>query len=217
MQRRSMLTMAAATALGAPGLSWHAPARAQGGSPYRFRRVPAQFIAALGDARANSGSGAQTWGLWPVDPGPRGVRLSQYGQLLQAGGVAPAGWTFNARDWWLEEHGLIMEPPTFPAAVGTYLVTGERTVTAVLTIHPPDRDGVARWELADQATLHDVTHLGCRAARYKPMAAGGATCAPSSAPREAFPVEPGAAMPPVHGCAHQDYAVLIVIGIAIKA
>ena len=26
-------------------------------------------------------------------------------------GVAPAGWTFDAEDWWLEEHGLIMEAP----------------------------------------------------------------------------------------------------------
>jgi hypothetical protein len=32
-----------------------------------------------------------------------------------------------------------------------------------------------------------------------------------------FPVSPGAAMPPVEGCHHQDYAVLIVIGMAVEA
>ncbi len=31
----------------------------------------------------------------------------------------------------------------------------------------------------------------------------------------AFPVEPGAAMPPVGGCRKQDYDVLIVIGMAV--
>jgi len=29
----------------------------------------------------------------------------------------------------------------------------------------------------------------------------------------AFPVAPGAAMPPVEGCSKQDYQVLIVIGV----
>lgn len=216
MQRRT-LVMATATAVGMPTMPWAQSGGTASASGTKFRRVPAQYIAALGDARANAGTGAQAWGHWPVDPGPRGVRLSQYGQLLKAGGVAPDGWKFNPRDWWLEEHGLIMEQPNFPVAAGTFLVTGDRSVTTALTIHPPDRNGVARWELGDKATLHDVTHLGCRAARYVPQATGGGTCAPSSAPREAFPVEPGGAMPPVHGCTHQDYAVLIVIGVALKA
>ena len=44
---------------------------------------------------------------------------------------------------------------------GKYLVTGGREVTTTLTVHA---DG--RWELADGATLYDVTHLPCRAARY---------------------------------------------------
>jgi len=39
----------------------------------------------------------------------------------------------------------------------------------VLTIHPKDKDGNERWELADGATLYDVTHLGCRSARYTPV------------------------------------------------
>lgn len=216
MQRRSLVT-AAAAALGLPGAAWTLSARAADGDKAKFRRIPTQFIAALGDPGANAGTGAQDWGLWPVDPGPRGVRLSQFGLLQKAGGVAPDGWRFNPRAWWLEEHGLIMEAPTFPAVAGTFLVTGDRSVTTSLTIHPADARGVARWELGDKATLHDVTHLGCRAARYMPQATGGATCSPASAPREAFPVEPGGAMPPVHGCLQQDYAVLIVVGVAIKA
>ena len=65
-----------------------------------------------------------------------------------------------------------MEKPTFPLAPGKYLVTGDRKVTTVLTIHPKDRDGNQRWELADGATRHDVPHLGCRSARYAPDRAG---------------------------------------------
>ena len=41
----------------------------------KFQRVQTQFIAALGDPGASSGRGAETWGLWREDPGPRGVRL----------------------------------------------------------------------------------------------------------------------------------------------
>jgi hypothetical protein len=37
-------------------------------------------------------------------------------------------------DWWLEEHGLIMEKPDFPLPVGKYMVTGDREVTTELTI-----------------------------------------------------------------------------------
>ena len=130
--------------------------------------IPTQYVAALGDPRSNSGTGAEAWGLWAVDPGPRGVRLSKYETLKAAGGVAPAKWTFDGSDWWLEEHGLIMERPSFPIAAGKYVVTGGREVTAVLTIHPKGDDGVQRWELNDNATLYDVTHLRCRAARYSP-------------------------------------------------
>ena len=65
----------------------------------KFRRVSTQFIAALGDPKANSGNGAQSWGLWPVDPGPRGVRLASFAQLQAAGGVAPAGWKFDPTNW----------------------------------------------------------------------------------------------------------------------
>jgi hypothetical protein len=135
--------------------------------------IPTQYIAALGDPGSTSGTGAEAWGLWAVDPGPRGVRLSNYETLKAAGGVAPAQWTFDGSDWWLEEHGLIMERPSFPLPPGRYVVTGGREMTAVLTIHPKGDDGVQRWELSDGATLYDVTHLRCRAARYSPSAGYG--------------------------------------------
>ena len=179
-----------------------------------FRRIPTQFIAALGHPDATSGTGAQAWGLWRVDPGPRGVWLGHYEQLEAAGGVAPARWTFDSADWWVEENGLIMEKPDFPVPPGKYVVTGDREVTTVLTIHPMDTDGVQRWELGDGAKLYDVTHLPCRSARYTPATSTN-SCSPASARKAAFPVSPGAPMPSVEGCHKQDYAVLFVIGVAV--
>lgn len=185
---------------------------AAGGSPTKFKRISTQYIAALGEPGATSGSGAQDWGLWRLDPGPRGVKLNRYQSLKDAGGVAPARWSFDETDWWLEEHGLIMEPPTVPLPPGKYLVTGGRKVTAVLTIHPSDSQGDRRWELDSGATLYDVTHLACRSARYTP-ATMGESCSPAHTNQTAFPVAPGGVMPPVEGCTKQDYAVLIVIGV----
>jgi hypothetical protein len=180
----------------------------------KFKRVPLQFIAALGEPAASSGSGAQNWGIWRIDPGPRGVRLEGFVRLEAAGGVAPAKWQFDSKDWWLEEHGLIMEAPDFPMPAGKYLVTGDRTVTTVLTIHAKDQNGSQRWELADGAKLYDVTHLPCRSARYTP-ASPGAVCSPAKASPNEFPVTPGATMPAVVGCKKQDYAVLFVIGVGV--
>lgn len=188
---------------------------AAAGGQAKFKRSATQYIAALGDPGATSGSGAQLWGLWPVDPGPRGVKLNRYQSLKDAGGVAPARWKFDETDWWLEEHGLIMEPPTIPLPPGKYLVTGARKVTAVLTIHPADSHGDRRWELDAGATLHDVTHLACRSARYTPATVDG-SCSPANAKQSAFPVAPGGVMPPVEGCTKQDYAVLIVIGMGVE-
>ncbi len=189
------------------------PVHAAGSDFSKFRRIEPQYIAALGDPGATSGNGAQAWGLWSQDPGPRGCKLDRYDKLKAAGGVAPAQWKFDAADWWLEEHGLIMEKPTFPLPAGKYLVTGDRQVTAVLTILPKDKDGNQRWELGDGATLYDVTHLGCRSARYTPVADKNA-CSPSNVRSTGFPVTPEAAMPVVNGCRKQDYAVLIVVGLA---
>lgn len=191
------------------------PAHGTGEVQIKIKPIPTQFIAALADPNATSGRGAQSWGLWRLDPGPRGVRLNKYERLMAAGGVAPAQWKFDSTDWWLEENGLIMEPPEFPVASGRYIVTGDREMVAMLTIHPKDKDGDQRWELDKGATLHDVTHLGCRSARYTP-ATSNSSCSPVKAPKSAFRVSPGAPMPPVEGCNKQDYAVLFVIGMVVE-
>jgi len=188
---------------------------AEGEGRMKLKRIQTQFIAALGDPTASSGTGAQAWGIWRVDPGPRGVRLSSYPKLEAAGGVAPAQWKLDTSDWWLEEHGLIMEPPDFPLPPGKYLVTGDREVTTLLTVEPPDAQGVQRWALADGAKLYDVTHLPCRSARYTP-APGATACSPAQASQADFPVRPGTTMPAVEGCNKQDYAVLFVIGVAVE-
>ena len=187
------------------------PVHAAGVDLSKFRRIQPQFIAAMGDPKATSGSGAQSWGFWDKDPGPRACKLDHYPQL-KATGVAPAQWKFDAADWWLEEHGLIMEKPSFPLPAGQYLVTGDRNVTTVLTIQPKDKNGNQRWELADGATLYDVTHLGCRSARYTPATANN-SCSPADARTTGYPILPGATMPDVKGCRKQDYAVLIVVGL----
>ncbi|MEQ1787313.1 MAG: hypothetical protein ABL966_09690, partial [Acidimicrobiales bacterium] len=85
-------------------------------------------------------------------------------------------------------------------------------MTTVLTIQPKDKNGNQRWELAEGATLHDVTHLACRSARYTP-ATGNDACSPENVRTRNFPVTPDAAMPTVNGCRKQDYAVLIVVGL----
>ena len=177
-----------------------------------FKQVPTQYIAALGDPGASSGDGAQNWGWWHLDPGPRGVRLKNFDQIGEDG-LAPARWQFDNSDWWLEENGLIMEQPVFPLGAGQYIVTGGRETFAKLTVHPPDATGNSRWELDKGATLLDVTHLGCRSARYTPASAG-ASCSPANAPQSAFPMDPGRRMPDVAGCNKQEYAVLFIVGVA---
>jgi hypothetical protein len=209
LSRRSFIAhgTAAAAAVALPAAAW-AYDRSQ------FQRVPTQYIAALAPPDARSGNNAETWGLWRQDPGPRGVRLKYYDRLEN--GVAPAGWHHDNSAWWLEEHGLLMESPDFPMPAGVYLVTGDREVTSVLTVLAASADGRQRWELADGATLYDVTHLRCRSAVYTPAKAGG-SCSPTAARESDFPVAPGAAMPPVADCAKQDYQVLIVIGVPKSA
>ena len=168
----------------------------------------------MGDPKASSGDGAEDWGLWRDDPGPRGVYLRDYDRrVLSNGNVAPAGWTFNPSDWWVEEHGLIMSTPEPLPRKGydkgtkavlpekRYVVTGDRSVTTILTVR---EDG--KWEL-EKGTLYDVTHLPCRSAAYR-----GKTCAPKNANSADFPVRPGAEMPKIEGCSKQDYAVLFVLG-----
>lgn len=177
----------------------------------KFKRIPTQFIAALADPGASSGRGAEKWGVWDVDPGPRGVWLKNFQHLLASGGVAPANWVFDPADWWLDENGLIMEKPAFPLAPGQYLVTGRRAMTAILTVYPPDKEGVQAWELGNKATIFDVTHLKCRSARYTPLANG--SCSPGKTNSQEFPVTPGGLMPSIEGCNKQDYTVLFIIGV----
>ena len=197
MHRRTFLATAAAT-LATPALARTA-----------YRQIDTQFIAALAAPGEQSGTNAHLWGLWEKDPGPRGVWLS-LAPALAAAGIAPAGWAFDPQEWWLEEHGLIMEKPAFPLPPATYVVTGGRAVTTTLTITAPDASGAQTWSLAE-ATVADVTHLACRAAVYTPEAT---TCTPSDARTFDFPVSPGATMPPVVGCQKRDYAVLFVVGMA---
>jgi hypothetical protein len=180
-------------------------------TPSGFQRIsPAKFIAALGDPKASQGSGASEWGLWKVDPGPRGVWLNDYTKQITSNNnnMAPAGWTFDRNDWWLEEHGLIMEAPQFPLEAGRYLVTGGRMVTTELTI-----DLKGNWKL-EEGSLYDVTHLPCRSARYTPGPQEEKGSPLTANPRD-FPVAPGAIMPSVPGCDKQDYAVLFVVGKAV--
>ncbi len=180
-----------------------------------FQRVPMQYIAALGDPDSTSGKGAETWGVWRRDPGPRGVWLANFPHLKAAGGFGPGNWRFDDADWWLDENGLIMEQPDFPLPAGKYIVTGGREAVSVLTIHALNKDGEQHWELESDTTLYDVTHLGCRSARYTPMSEGQ-TCSPETANKTDFPVEPGGIMPAVNNCAKQDYTVLLVIAIGIE-
>ena len=190
-------------------------------SSSKFQRYPQiRFIASLGDPKASSGSdGAETWGLWRDDPGPRGVFLKNYqDRILKHDNVAPAGWKFSPQDWWLEEHGLIMSSPE-PLPLKSYnpntkeilpykryVVTGDREVTSILTVHSN-----GQWELS-KGTLYDVTHLPCRSARYTSSSSSTTTCSPTNANQKDFPVTPGATMPSVTGCNKQDYGVLFVLG-----
>ncbi len=198
MHRRAFLQSGLAASLAAP--AWAGTS---------IRQIDTQYIAALASPGESQGTNAQDWGLWTLDPGPRGVWLSAY-PVLEALGRAPAGWRFDPAAWWLEEHGLIMEAPAFPLPPARYIVTGGRQVTTTLTIQPPDATGAQAWALDLGSTIGDVTHLACRAALY--TSNGGADCTPAAAPYQRFPLTPGDTMPPVGGCRKRDYAVLFVIG-----
>ena len=183
------------------------------GLPQGMHPVPTQFIAALGDPKSTSGtSGAEQWGIWRIDPGPRGVYVKDF-QLNQSLGTdnkkMPAGWKYDANEFWIEEFGRVMEPPDFPLTPGRYLVTGAREAITLLTVDPPNEKGEQGWKLDGDVSLYDVTHLPCRSARYFPKQ--GET--PADANWSDFPVTPGGAMPAVKGCSHQDYAVLFVLAV----
>jgi hypothetical protein len=212
-RRNFIINTVAAGLLAASGVASYSLFRTNVYTPTEFQRLPrTQFIAALGDPSASEGiidtNNDGAWGIWSLDPGPRGVWLRDYTPSMK---VAPAGWTFDESNWWLEEHGLIMESPYFPLPPGRYLVTGGRLVTTGLTI---TEDG--RWKL-DEGTLGEVTHLPCRSARYRPiktktLSSSDKDGTPLAANPRGFPVTPGAEMPPVPGTSKKDYAVLFVVG-----
>ena len=181
----------------------------------KYRRIPLQYIAALAPENANSGTGAETWGLWEVDPGPIGVWLRLYQTLQKAGNIAPAGWRFDIDDWWLDENGLIMKAPTFPMPAGKYYVTNGEEHISIMTVEKPDAAGKQAWSLSDDKTIGNVTHGPCRSSRYTPTGASG-TCSPKDADRSVFPLKPGVETPDVMGCDRQRYAVLIVFGIPVE-
>ena len=182
----------------------------------KFRRVRTQYIASLAPPDATSGTGAETWGIWRVDPGPIGVWLRFYQLLKKAGNIAPAGWRFDIDDWWLDENGLIMRAPDFPISPGQYYVTNGEDQIALLTIEAPDKDGKQAWSLSDGKTIKDVTHGPCRSARYTPIGASG-TCTPEKANVSDFPLQPGEEVPPIELCNRQIYAVLIVFGFPVES
>ena len=186
-------------------------------SKMTFQRYPQlRFIAALGDPKASSGTGAEEWGLWRDDPGPRGFYLRDYDRKLKSNNI---GWTLDKDAIWIEEHGLVMPStenlPRTSLRKSTkeslpykrYVVTGDREVTTVLTVF---QDG--RWELT-KGSLYDVTHLPCRSAKYTP-ASGSGSCVPKPADQDFFPIKPGKEMPRLSNpnCAKLDYAVLFVLG-----
>ena len=177
----------------------------------KYKRIRTQYIAALAPSEATSGTGAETWGLWRIDPGPIGVWLRFYKLLQKAGNIAPAGWRFNINDWWLDENGLIMKAPEFPMPSGKYYVTNGEEHISLLTVDPPDSKGKQTWSLSDGKTIADVTHGPCRSTRYTPENGLG-TCSPVNASLDAFPLKPGEDPPPVIGCRRKKYAVLIVFG-----
>merc|ERR1712151_51127 len=118
---------------------------------------------------------------------------------------APSGWKFDKNEWWLEEHGLVMEKPVFPLPNGRYQL-------AWLNDSPGWGNSVVlkitgdKWELEGDYTLYQVTHLPCRSAVYT-------GCSPTKIDMSKFPVTPGASMPNVDGCSKKDYAVLFITGL----
>ena len=216
--RRAALLTLPSLVVGA-GAAVAAAADDSGSSKMKFQRYPQlRFIAALGDPKASSGTGADQWGLWRNDPGPRGFYLRDYDRKLKSN-VAPGGWTLDKDAIWIEEHGLVMPSPgDLPRTslskstkeslpYKRYVVTGDREVTTVLTVFQG-----GRWELA-KGSLYDVTHLPCRSAKYTP-ASGSGSCVPSADDQKVFPVKPGAEMPRLSNpsCDKLDYAVLFVLG-----
>jgi hypothetical protein len=193
-------------------LFWNSTATAQ----VKVRRVRNQYIASLGGPDATSGTGAETWGIWEEDPGPKGVWLRFYKLLRKAGNLAPNGWRFDIDDWWLDENGLLMKAPKFPIPPGRYYVTNGEEHISLLTIEKPDHLGQQRWKLSDGKTIANVTHGPCRSARYTPQHGSG-SCTPQDISLEQFPLELGQQLPNVQNCDKMNYSVLIVFAFPVDS
>ena len=57
----------------------------------KIRGIQTQYIAALAPEGATSGTGAETWGIWKVDPGPIGVWLRFLPSFTKSGKPCACG------------------------------------------------------------------------------------------------------------------------------
>ena len=167
----------------------------------------------MAHSNLNHGNGALGWGIWRGDPGPTGVAFSGI-PALEDSHVAPAGWTLDDNEWWVEEHGRIMETPA-PLPEGQYQLSWlnwrEGATQHVTLTVVGDSWSLDSGDPDVEATLYDVTHLPCRSAVYTtPAGAPEGSCSPSNVPTAQYPVTPGAAMPATPGCDKMDYAVTFV-------
>ena len=117
---------------------------------------------------------------------------------------APRSAWLDEKDFFLDENAIIMPQPEYPLPPGKYLVTGARELTTGLTI-----EASGGWKL-DEGRLIHVTHMPCRAGRYRRSSGGDGS--PLTVRREDFPMRPGGIMPNVPGTDKQDYSVLFIIG-----
>ena len=116
-------------------LFWSSTATAQ----VKVRRVRNQYIASLGAPDATSGTGAETWGIWEEDPGPKGVWLRFYKLLRKAGNSAPSGWRID-----IDEPGMLARPPSDHVAffIGLQINAKPHPVAYIGTVdamHQPNR------------------------------------------------------------------------------
>ena len=146
-----------------------------------------QYLVAIGDVSRTSGSDATQWGGWGFDPGSTGVPID----------TAPA--PVVGTPFWVEEHGLVMTPPSIPLSAGTYHVGGGSTTsTGTLAVQ-----GDGTWDLG-AATIDSVTHKPCKTAKYS-----GSGCDMENV-RDQFPgtVPATGSMPELEGCTKEEYWVL---------
>lgn len=135
------------------------------------------------------------------------MRLRDYERIMATESAERPSW-LDSKDFFLDENAIIMPQPEFPMPPGKYLVTGARSTTTGLTI-----DAEGNWKL-DEGKLFDVTHLPCRAARYRTTttAEDSKAGSPMTVRKGDFPVMPGGIMPDVLGTNKEIYSVVFIIG-----